>query len=674
MSYSSTAEPITLTFSLKNCKINSYYSISVLLQDLSSGFQDSYQTEEVFSQKNNSEIIFTKKMNCNYYFEKNHKIFVKILKKIQIDSNFKIKVYERLTVLSSFVNSPNSKYERKLDENNEDSEIISIQLDKKNINSEKKTNTLFDYFKSGVKFSCFISADFSNSEQNPSLIDTKDNYKRIFKKILDSIANYTKKHIYSYGFNAKIKNSLSDESIFNLNLNGNDSSIHDMEEIFKNFEKYINTNSIKSLNKIILSPIIKKITSDIYQLYNLRNYNVSFIIIRGNLEQNDMTKTKDAIIESSYLPLTTIIICVGKKNFTETRKILCDNYKYSSKGMQKIRNNLIFASLIDDFSNDVEQLITWCLIELSKQILSYYNLNKTSPENIYQNKLNNLEESYNIYSSIVIETSKIIPKSEISNLNQRISRLFLDNNDNNDQINLKSFHTNTGNLNDKQNQRINNNINYKNPFAKNLNSNNNQTKNKFNNVNENNNEINNNKGTPNFINEKMKKYDVDKNKKYNNNNSYTNSGNESQNVYIQTPNPSIILNNENNQSGYVQIPNPSINPRMMDNPYINKKAEENFNTPGGPITDSFENRKFKLPQQSVVGKSQMDNVHNPYEKELKKKKSGNFGDSNNSLGTKKNDKILNTSEFNSTKNSENIKASEYSQFNNYYSIDGSHFK
>ena len=682
MSYSSTAVPISLTFSIKKSISNFYYSISVLIQDLSSGFQESFQTEELISPENSSEIKFSKKMNTNYYFEKNLKIKIKIMKKIQVDLNYKINVYERFTVLSSLITSPNSKYERNIDEKNKDSEIISIQLDKNNLNSENKENTLFDYFKSGVKFSCFISADFSNSEKNPSLIDTKNNYKIIFKKISDNIANYTKKHLfYSYGFNAKIKNSLSDESIFNLNLNGKDSSIYTIDEVINNFEKCLNTNSIISLKKIDLSHIIKKITKDIYKLYNLIYYNVSFIIIRGNIDKNDTQNTIDAIIESSYLPLTTIVVGVGNIDFTETRKILYSNDKYSSKGMQKLRNNIIFASLIQEFSNGIEQFISWSLIELSKQIISYYNLNKSSPENIYENNLKNLEQSFNIYNSIAIERSDIVPASEIKIINQGISNLFLDNsnNNNNNQNNSNLFHTNTGNLEDKQIQSINKNINCENPYAKKPFSinNNNQTKSKSNNVNESINESNNKsfKGTPNFINEKMNKYDVD-NTKYNIKNSYTNSGNEnSQNIFVQTPDPSINSYDENSQNCYVQTPNPSINNEIIKNPYIKEKNEEKYNTPVGPnTTDSSENRKYKIPQQSIVGKNQMDKNYNPYDEEFKKKKSENFGESNNSLGPKKNNNISNVSECNSTKNSENIKASEYFQFNNNYSIDNSHIK
>ena len=631
MSYSSTKVPISLTFNLKKCLGNYSYSISVTTQDLSSGFQENFQTEEITCKQNNSEITFTKKMSCDYYFEKNYKLLFKISKRILIDSNYKVKVYERITVLSSLVNSPNSKYERKVDENNIDSEIISIQLDKNNGNLENKTNTLFDYFKSGVKFSCFISADFSNSEKNPSLLENKDNYKRIYKKISDIIANYTKKHLfYSYGFNAKIKNSLSDESIFNLNLNGKDSSIYTMDEVLKNFEKCLNTNSIISLKNINLSPIIKKITKDIYKLYNLRYYNVSFIIIRGNIDKNDIQKTIDAIIESSYLPLTTIVIGLGNIDYTETRKIIYSNKKLSSIGMQKLRNNVLFAALIGDFSNNVEELINWCLIELSKQIISFYNLSKSSPKDIYEYNLKNLEESFNIYSSsIAIGKSIYVPSSEIDGLNKRISRLILDNNDNNSQENSEASKV------DKSNKKSNNN-NINNSY--------------------------NNSGNENS----QKRYVITPNPSIN-------VSNMAQNVYMQTSNPSI--NNSNMaQNIYMQTPKPSINVEITNNPYAEKKVEEKFSTPGGPNTDSFKNRKYNLPQQSIVGKNQMDTNYNPYNEEFKSKNSGNLGESNSSFGAKKNKNISKASEFNSTKNSENIKISEYSQFNNNYSIDNSHFK
>ena len=681
MSYSSTKVPISLTFNLKKCLGNYSYSISVIIQDLSSGFQENFQTEEITCKENNSEITFTKKMSCNYYFEKNYKLLFKISKRILIDSNYKVKVYERITVLSSLVNSPNSKYERKVDENNIDSEIISIQLDKNNGDLENKTNTLFDYFKSGVKFSCFISSDFSNSEKNPSLLENKDNYKRIYKKISDIIANYTKKHLfYSYGFNAKIKNSLSDESIFNLNLNGKDSSIYTMDEVLKNFEKFLNTNSIISLKNINLSPIIKKITKDIYKLYNLRYYNVSFIIIRGNIDKNDIQKTIDAIIESSYLPLTTIVIGLGNIDYTETRKIIYSNKKLSSIGMQKLRNNVLFAALIGDFSNNVEELINWCLIELSKQIISFYNLSKSSPKDIYEYNLKNLEESFNIYSSsIAIGKSIYVPSSEIDGLNKRISRLILDNNDNNNQ-NLFNEGINNSQENseaskvDKSNKKSNNNnINnsYNNSGKENSQKRYVITPNPSINVSNMAQNVYMQTSNPSINNSNMAQnvYIQTPNPSINN----SNNSNMAQNVYMQTPNPSI--NNSNMaQNVYMQTPKPSINVEITNNPYAEKKVEEKFSTPGGPNTDSFKNRKYNLPQQSIVGKNQMDTNYNPYNEEFKSKNSGNLGESNSSFGAKKNKNISKASEFNSTKNSENIKISEYSQFNNNYSIDNSHFK
>ena len=122
--------------------------------DKSAGYKENFETEDRKCIKNNEEIIFNKKMICNYYFGKRQDIIINILRKIPFESNYKRKLCERLTALSSLVCSHNSIYERKISENDENSEIICIKLEK--LNSFDNKITIFDYFKSGLKLSCLI--------------------------------------------------------------------------------------------------------------------------------------------------------------------------------------------------------------------------------------------------------------------------------------------------------------------------------------------------------------------------------------------------------------------------------------------------------------------------------------------------------------------------------------
>ena len=649
MSYSSTVEKLSLTISLKKCQENFPYSVSIIMEDSSSGYKEDFETEIIICKQNNSEIIFTQKMSCNYYFEKKQNLKISMK---QFIGN-KIKSKQRLTSLSSLIACKNSIYERKLNEIKEDSEIICIKIERDNSNSDNN-KSLFEFFKSGLKLSCFLSLDFSENNNNPSLIDTKINYLNIFKYISNIISNYTRFLFYLSGFNGKIKNADSNKTVFNLNMNEKDSSVNTIDKVINYFNICLEQNLIKSEKNNHLSPIIKKITNEIYKLYEIRYYNVSFIITRGVIEQNDIKKTIDAIIESSYLPLTIIIIGVGKNDYSQMKKIFSLNKKYSSLGMEKMRNNVIFTSLIDDFSNSAEKLVSWCMVELSKQILDYYDLIRSSPKHIFENNLNNIKESFNVYnSSICLERSEIVTETDLNNINEKRNELmlgksispFLDNNNNqykpDDEIKE---------VNKIENIKYDNNNNIKeNPYKSDISLSNLSQSNKSNiNIDEN---ISKELSTKKFVNKKPIIYtSVLDNNNNNDNNKNVNDSNNTN-------------NNGNNALIYTQTPTSSINPDIKDNPY---------ETPGAPET--YKNKRFSIPTKSILEPDQNDNNYNPYAEEFKKQKNlGNIEKSSNSMALKKINNLSDISAFNSTKNSENIKASNYFLFNNY-SIDSSQMK
>ena len=655
------------------------YKISIIMGDNSSGYKENFETENKKCTQNNSEISFTKKMLCNYYFEKKQNVKIIINKMVPLNSNYKMKIIERLTVLSSLITSKNSIYERQINDKIEDPEIICIKLERENTNTDKN-KSLFEYFKSGVKLSCFLSLDFSENKNNPSLIHTKINYLNIFKYISSNLANYTKNHLfYLSGFNGKIQSSQSNKTVFNLNMNEKDSSVNTIDKVNYYFNICLEKNLVKPENNNYLSPIIKQITNEIYKLYEIRYYNVSFIITRGVIEQKDIKKTIDAIIESSYLPLTIIIICVGKNDYSQMRNTFPLKQKFSSLGMEKMRDNILITSLIDDFSNNAEKLISWCLEELSKQIINYYDLIRSSPDHIYHNNLKNIEESFNLYnSSICLERSEIVNESDLQIRNEEKAPLALDKStspffDN-------KFNSNKPNDEIKE-ENINKNIMIKeNPYKSDVNVSNLSQSNKSN-INIDDETISKELSKKTFVNEKPNIYEsvIDNNNKKTNkdiniNNTNNNNGNCNL-IYTPTPtdsvNPDIKDNPYNGNCNMICTPTPtnSINPDIKDNPY----NENNFKTPDAPGPNTYQNQKYNIPNKSILVNNQNDKNYNPYADDFKKQNLGNIKQSNNSMGLKKMNNISEASEINSTKNSENIKCSNYFLFNNY-SIDSSHIK
>ena len=65
MPYSSNVQKLSLIFCLKNCEKNIYYKILAILEDAQSGYKKVFNTKEKQCLKDDSEIIFNKKMSSN---------------------------------------------------------------------------------------------------------------------------------------------------------------------------------------------------------------------------------------------------------------------------------------------------------------------------------------------------------------------------------------------------------------------------------------------------------------------------------------------------------------------------------------------------------------------------------------------------------------------------------
>lgn len=141
-----------------------------------------------------------------------------MIKSFTIDSSKFSRSYERITVLSSLICSKDCIYIRNIKENDINSEKLIIKVEKYN-NNEENQFTIFDYLKSGIKLSNFISFDFSDSCDQQSITETKNIILNILKNISNRISNYSfDKIFHTHGFGGTFKNEEVSNSIFNVNM------------------------------------------------------------------------------------------------------------------------------------------------------------------------------------------------------------------------------------------------------------------------------------------------------------------------------------------------------------------------------------------------------------------------------------------------------------------------
>ena len=269
--------------------------------------------------------------------------------------------------------------------------------------------------------------------------------------------------------------------------------------------------------------------------------------------------------------------------------------------------------------------------------MSYYDLIKVSPQDIYDNNLKNIKDSFNIFNSSVILNRSNVSESEINEINLRASELIQSGNSSQNKS-----------IEGSQEVSKEKNIDEMNPYK-----------------------LDRNLGSS-----------CDSNKKNNNSNSSINSDKEKKlqekifkgiKVEKYKDLEETDTDKGENENYFIPQYKNSINEKITEiNPYDKKDIEED--TPNGPAPSAIEYRNYQIPSNSIIEENEDKKMNNPFSSGFKGKDSENIGGSNYSIGIKKNNKISNGSEFNSTKNSENIKTSNSLGFNNYSIYNTSHLK
>jgi len=354
-------EKLIFSFKIDNCEKDYYYQISMCDE------KENFETKKVKCEVGGELISFSNKMNFNFLFEKRQKITMIISKKNFYEPEGSDYGNAKIIYISKLVMSEGGKYEIELNDKDYNSEKILVKIEKNKEEIEKKY--LFDYFKSGIKLSCYISFDFSQKNK----ANIKDANLSILKNIFQYIEDYTSDNLYySSGFGAKLNDSKIPVFEFdNVKLNS--------DQLLEKYNVFLDSKNVVPEKKIALSHLIKKITKDIYKVFDANIYNVLFILLSGSIDKKDKEKIINQIIASGYLPLSIVIIFVGNHGFAETKEMFEKSHKYASNGMEKIRNNVIFTSL--NSPSGANKCISFCLKELSKQMIEYYIYTKFSTVN-----------------------------------------------------------------------------------------------------------------------------------------------------------------------------------------------------------------------------------------------------------------------------------------------------
>jgi hypothetical protein len=244
-----------------------------------------------------------------------------------------------------------------------------------------KNYTFIDYLKAGVQIGLSIAIDFTGSNGKP-YYPTSLHYINPSKPNQYEKAIYSCGHIIAYydydqlfpcfGFGAKINNESC--PIFNLNFK-EDPNIQYIEGIIENYHMAL--KKVELYGPTFFKPIIHKMNKLIQKENNIFKYHILMILTDGKID--DLDNTINELVKSSFLPLSIIIIGIGKADFSSMVELDADeNPLIDSKGVKAARDLVQFVPFLK-YESDPELLANEVLAEIPRQILEYYEQKNLDP-------------------------------------------------------------------------------------------------------------------------------------------------------------------------------------------------------------------------------------------------------------------------------------------------------
>ena len=107
------------------------------------------------------------------------------------------------------------------------------------------------------------------------------------------------------------------------------------------------------------------------------NYNILLILTDGVI--GDMDDTINSLVESSYLPISVIIIGIGNVNFSIMEVLYADDKLLVDRKGRKADRYLVKFVPYKDFESGGKNSVEQVLEEVPRQIVEYYRHKNISP-------------------------------------------------------------------------------------------------------------------------------------------------------------------------------------------------------------------------------------------------------------------------------------------------------
>jgi hypothetical protein len=244
----------------------------------------------------------------------------------------------------------------------------------------------YDYLRGGIQLNLVVAIDFTGSNGPPtdprSLHylapngDSMNQYERCIAAVGEVLCPYDSDQLFPVlGFGAKVGGQVT--HCFPLTFNPDAPNVHGLDGIQGVYRHAM--SQIALAGPTFFAPVIRFASQKAVEAFReSRTYTILLIITDGII--NDMTETKDAIVEAGRLPLSIIIVGVGNANFDAMDVLDADDVPLVSRRGQKMCRDLVQFVPFNRFANvHYTVLAQEVLEEVPRQVCEWAEMNGVSP-------------------------------------------------------------------------------------------------------------------------------------------------------------------------------------------------------------------------------------------------------------------------------------------------------
>mgnify|MGYP002624941853 CR=1 FL=1 len=260
------------------------------------------------------------------------------------------------------------------------------------------------YLRSGMNINLTIGIDFTGSNgvytDSRSLHYLKNgmnDYEKAIRSCGDILAYYDDDQlfpVFGFGFqfhqyNKHLSNNLGKYNYNNypINCNSIDPNIHLIDNVLQEYRKFI--TKVKLWGPTYFSPMIRDLNNEVKESLQkglVMSYNILMILTDGQID--DMQDTIDELVETSFLPISVIIVGIGNGNFGNMDILDADDNPLYDRRKRKADRDLVQFVPFNNYKNDPPKLAEQVLEEIPRQVIEYYQHKGIKPKEDVEDDLN----------------------------------------------------------------------------------------------------------------------------------------------------------------------------------------------------------------------------------------------------------------------------------------------